>query len=279
MWWNNVFLTLMSQRWNLKNVRKVLDVGCGIGHWGHAIAPFLGNNFPLYGLDAEKEWIMKANERAKSLTKLRGSFNYLFGKAESIPFEDNFFDMVTCQTLPIHVSNPMDVIHEMTRVLKPKGIIIAAEPNNVTNSLIFNSTYYKLPVHDILDLTIGEGNNSLRDLVPGLFASAKLSDIEVYLSDKTLPLFPPYQDSEQRIMKKQLEEEAKSNFWNGKKEELRRYFMAFDPDAHEFDRLWTKVVKYHHYILQDIELAEFHAGGSSIMYLVSGRKPAKNDEA
>ncbi|MGA1192723.1 MAG: hypothetical protein ACO3XO_10635, partial [Bdellovibrionota bacterium] len=33
-WWNSDFLSLMATRWNLRNANKILDVGCGVGHWG-----------------------------------------------------------------------------------------------------------------------------------------------------------------------------------------------------------------------------------------------------
>jgi 2-polyprenyl-3-methyl-5-hydroxy-6-metoxy-1,4-benzoquinol methylase len=37
-WWNHDFLELMSARWRLAAVRSVLDVGCGVGHWGRCLA-------------------------------------------------------------------------------------------------------------------------------------------------------------------------------------------------------------------------------------------------
>ena len=35
-WWNDDFLTLALQRWSVTEVRNLLDVGCGVGHWGRA---------------------------------------------------------------------------------------------------------------------------------------------------------------------------------------------------------------------------------------------------
>lgn len=37
-WWNRDFLQLMAKRWKLGTVRNVLDVGCGVGHWGMLLA-------------------------------------------------------------------------------------------------------------------------------------------------------------------------------------------------------------------------------------------------
>jgi len=37
-WWNHDFLQLMAKRWNLETVDSVLDVGCGVGHWGRLLS-------------------------------------------------------------------------------------------------------------------------------------------------------------------------------------------------------------------------------------------------
>lgn len=66
-WWNADFLELMSKRLNLSKQYKVLDVGCGIGHWGQLIAPFLPSGSTLIGVDKEEKWIREAEKRAISL--------------------------------------------------------------------------------------------------------------------------------------------------------------------------------------------------------------------
>ena len=50
-------------------------------------------------------------------------------------------------------------------------------------------------------IKLGEGNNSIGDLIPGYFAEIGLQNIQVYLSDKTSPMFPPYASKEQQVSK------------------------------------------------------------------------------
>src|SRR3989344_8725537 len=101
-WWNYDFLELMSKRWKLDDVHLVLDVGCGIGHWGQLLAPILPKYSKVIGIDRESDWIDKAQVRAKKLG-LDKQYSYQKGTAQNLPFEDNHFDLVTCQTLLIHV--------------------------------------------------------------------------------------------------------------------------------------------------------------------------------
>ena len=41
--------------------------------------------------------------------------------ADALPYEDATFDLVTGQTLLIHVPQPKEVLAEMKRVVKPVG--------------------------------------------------------------------------------------------------------------------------------------------------------------
>ena len=59
-WWNLDFLRLMAQRWKLDAVRDVLDVGCGVGHWGMLLAAVLPELARVTGVDREPAWVDEA---------------------------------------------------------------------------------------------------------------------------------------------------------------------------------------------------------------------------
>ena len=116
-WWNRDFLELMARRLQLDGVRNVLDVGCGIGHWGRALGHVLSRNAQVIGIDREGVWVEEA--RARTLAAGEDRFQFEVGSAERLPFADDAFDLVTCQTVLIYMQDPKAVIAEMVRVTRP----------------------------------------------------------------------------------------------------------------------------------------------------------------
>lgn len=283
-WWNSDFFRLMGKRWGLANIRSVLDVGCGVGHWSRLLDPFLPAGASVKGIDPEPLWIARARQISKK-RKFRASYSYEKGSAESLPFSDNTFDFVTCQTLLIHVKNPLRVIREMARVVKPGGMIAVAEPNNIVQAFVRDSVTFNVPLDEILALArlqllgekgkeiLGEGNNSVADLLPGNFNEAGLRDIRVYLSDKAFPLFPPYGSVEQRALLKQSLDWAERGFWQWGKAGTRKYFIAGGGKEKEFHSSWPLALRSLRRFKAAVGAGTFHCGGGSVMYLISGRKP------
>ncbi len=52
-----------------------------------------------------------------------------------IPLPDESVDMAMCQTLLMHLKKPEKALQEMKRILKPGGIIMCKEPDNLGVSL------------------------------------------------------------------------------------------------------------------------------------------------
>jgi Methyltransferase domain len=81
-WWNLDFLQLMATRWKLDAVRDVLDVGCGVGHWGMLLASVMPEQVRVTGIDREPSWVEHASARALA-RGLEGRFSYRRGEAWS----------------------------------------------------------------------------------------------------------------------------------------------------------------------------------------------------
>ena len=193
-----------GKRLSFDRVRDALDVGCGVGHWGRLLANVLPSGARVFGVDRDPLWVEKAALRAFALG-LGDRFDYRLGIAEKLPFTEASFDLVTCQTLLIHLPDPGAAIDEMIRVARPGGLVLAAEPNNLASALAFDSLNFHDPVDEIIararlqlicergKAALGEGANSIGELVPGLFAARGLLDVRVWSNDKANAFLPPYE--------------------------------------------------------------------------------------
>jgi SAM-dependent methyltransferase len=285
-WWNPDYVALTGRRLGFDRVHDVLDVGCGIGHWAQVLAPALPEDARVIGVDRDPGWIDEAAARAAQ-RGLSHRFEYRQSDANALPFPDASFDLVTCQTLLIHVADPRAVIAEMMRVARPGGLVLAAEPNNLCSSLVLNSIAFDDPVDEILagvrlqllcergKAALGEGNNSVGDIVPGLFAAVGLREIDVYLNDKTNAFLPPYATPEQRALLEENRDFEARDFWIWNRQDSLRYFLAGGGLGADFDALWASVTRGGDRFDKAAADHSYSHSGASLNYLVAGRKPDK----
>ena len=93
---------------------RVLDIGCGAGN--HLIV-FKRMGLDVSGIDASPHMIHKAEERLGHRGALRT------GIAESLPFEDNEFDLAVFINSLEFMDNPLQALREAGRVTKKKVFI------------------------------------------------------------------------------------------------------------------------------------------------------------
>jgi len=99
----------------------VLDVACGLGDWaGH----FLGRGAAgISGIDLSAKAIEACRSRYPD-----GDFRV--GEAESLPFDDDSFDIVTCMGSLEHFVDKPAALREMIRVARPGARFILLVPNS-----------------------------------------------------------------------------------------------------------------------------------------------------
>lgn len=132
-WWNpNSFLNILEtgiQPLRANYIRQslgetvsaelhCLDIGCGGGIIAEDLAKFSNN---VSGIDLSEASLNTAKQHAKEAGL---KIDYYHGAAESLPFEDNSFDLVTCCDVLEHVDDLPLVISEINRVLKPGGTFV-----------------------------------------------------------------------------------------------------------------------------------------------------------
>ncbi len=283
-WYNPDFLKLMAERWQLKAAHRLLDVGCGAGHWGHLLAPHVAEDCIIEACDVEPAFVTAAQERAEK----RGIARYAaqVGDAEALPFEDNRFDVVTCQTVLIHVGDLDAALSEMLRVLKPGGVLAVAEPNNLACSVVELSIHPRRPWPEVQRLlqfqwfveqgkiAKGRGDSSVGDLLPGKLSQLGLQNVNVVQNDKCAALFPPYADPIQKMDLEQWSSWYRSEIWPvaGHKDDTLDLFVAGGGRADEFEGYWQDVLRRQADFLEAAEKGEMHGARGFTTYLAWGTK-------
>ena len=100
-----------------------LDVACGPGAFVLAVAPRV--SFAV-GIDFTSEMLRQARQFQAEKQILNAVF--ALADADSLPFPDASFDLVSCQHAFHHISKPEPVLLEMLRVTKPEGRLLILDP-------------------------------------------------------------------------------------------------------------------------------------------------------
>ena len=100
----------------------VLDVGCGCGYGTEYLATVGARR--VIGVDIAPEAIDYAHRHYAST-----DIDFLVCDATSIAVASEAIDTVVCLELLEHVANPVQLLQECQRVLKPAGKIILSTPN------------------------------------------------------------------------------------------------------------------------------------------------------
>ena len=120
----------------LQKGNMILDVGCGSGKQCFSYHKYLEGNAEIYGGDVNAKLLAQAREaNAKIGNPIRfGEVNF----NQTLPFEDNRFDMVSCCFAIYYAENIPFTIAEMHRVLKNGGRLFTSGPMPTNKQLFYD---------------------------------------------------------------------------------------------------------------------------------------------
>jgi len=106
----------LSQVRPVRPGENILEVGCASGALLHALSEM---GFECSGVDVSPVAVQTATElmdHVRTRPRISGA------RAEALPFQSRSFDVVIARSLMEHVSDPVSVVSEAFRVLRPGGI-------------------------------------------------------------------------------------------------------------------------------------------------------------
>lgn len=118
----------------------VLEVGCGTGAMTRSLAQRADFSGKAFGVDQSDPFIDAARRFARD-HDLGDRVDFRVGDAHDLDFPDASFEAVFAHTLISHVTDPMAVLREMVRVVRPGGIVAVFDGD-------YASLTYAYPDHE-----------------------------------------------------------------------------------------------------------------------------------
>jgi ubiquinone/menaquinone biosynthesis C-methylase UbiE len=122
-----------------KGIKKgrVLDIGTGSGLLAIELAKSkYGKYFDIYALDISQDMLDRAVANAKK-AEVENRIKFVRGTAASLPFPDNYFDLVMSYASLHHWFDPGAVIKETERVTRKNGTIIIRDNKRVYQNIFW----------------------------------------------------------------------------------------------------------------------------------------------
>lgn len=116
------FIASLVPRFKEEGVKKVLDVGFGVGR--HAIL-FAKEGFDVYGIDTSESGLEYARKWAK---KEKLTVHLQTSEMSSLPFKRSFFDLIVAWNVLYHgtLDSIRNSVEEIRRCLKQKGYLLCS---------------------------------------------------------------------------------------------------------------------------------------------------------
>ena len=119
----DIYLFDQILRGNIAPGLRVLDAGCG---GGRNLVYLLREGYEVFGVDADAAAVASVQGMAKALAPELPGANFQVAGIEAMPFNDEFADVVTCNSVLHFARNEAHLdamVGEMWRVLRPSGML------------------------------------------------------------------------------------------------------------------------------------------------------------
>lgn len=282
-WWNADFLDLMAKRLDLAACRNVLELGAGKGHWTSQLLPRSAPDARWTLVDREKRWVASLQRRFADNAQVA----VVQGDVTTLDLTQRRYDLVTCQTLLMHLADVSKLLHQVFDLLAPGGLLLLSEPDNFANRVSINSISATLSAQEYGCVAAmwwayekgreahGLGREWIAVQLPSLINDEGFRDLQVYHNDRPSLLAPPYGSKAERDTITDWLATPAHETDVAAREDTRRFVLAGGLEEEAFDKAWD--------ILSSLDARERSAVAdrslssccSGNLYLFAARKPAR----
>jgi ubiquinone/menaquinone biosynthesis C-methylase UbiE len=165
----------------LADARRVLALGCGTGVEVRALRRLTGPEVAIVGVDHSPA-LIDAARRHTADEGLAANVTYQVGDAHHLPDGDGEFDIVTLHTLISHADDPLQVLREARRLVRPGGTVAVFDGDYASLTFAYPDHALARTIEEKLVQLIVANPRIMRDL-PRLLREAGL---ELAEADATL---------------------------------------------------------------------------------------------
>ena len=156
----------------LASAPRVLALGCGTGVEVRALRQRPEFNGTIVGLDHSPHFIGKAR-RLSAKEGLDRDVEYRVGDAHQLDLPNESFDIVLAHTLVSHLTDPLGVLREVQRVVKPGGVVAIFDGDYASLTLSHSDPDLAKRVEEVILEMITNNPRVMRDM-PRLLEEAML---------------------------------------------------------------------------------------------------------
>ena len=160
----------------LTEAKRILALGCGTGIEVRALKRLSGPSTTITGIDHSTALIDTAR-RLTTDEELGENVSYDVGDAHHTPYDDDEFDIVTLHTVISHVDDPLQVLHEARRIVRPGGTVAIFDGDYASLTFAYPDHLMAKTIEEKLIQLIVANPRIMRDM-PRLVADAGLELVD-----------------------------------------------------------------------------------------------------
>ena len=130
---------LLIEKSQVRPTNKILDVAGGTGDLAYAFSKQINRKEPIYLVDINADMLQTGRDRLLNCG-ITDQIIYIQANAENLPFDANYFDLITIAFGLRNITHQEKALREMYRLLKPGGKLLILEFSKLLFPL-FNAVY------------------------------------------------------------------------------------------------------------------------------------------